>query len=280
MANNTVTFKDLYNDVRTTIPKVGAFDTYSAINKAIDRLNSHGFLQESNPWIPVDTEGMGNLTLLTRQIVIVDSVLDYYQIKLTPTDTDGVVNFTSAGEKFYTNVGNKVYVKPSIDTQTLVVSIAIGGLVGTITRTSGSFVSDGYEDDMWIYLGTLSSSYGYGKITNVAALVLTVSDVYGALVETTPPDKVSMAISQSYQIIGYETLEKFAAYSNSIATAEITLKETFRSVLINIALMTLFANSRYKDVQEIANYKTLVDEGLQVLAVNEANYKEINKKVL
>lgn len=279
MANNTVTFKDLYNDVRTTIPKVGAFDTYSAINKAIDRLNSHGFLQESNPWIPVDTEGMGNLTLLTRQIVIVDSVLDYYQIKLTPTDTDGVVNFTSAGEKFYTNVGNKVYVKPSIDTQTLAVSIAISGSVGTIARASGSFVSDGYVDDMWIYFGTLSSSYGYGKITNVSALELTINDVDESLVSTAAV-KISMNISQSYQIIGYETLEKFAAYSNSIATAEITLKETFRSVLINIALMTLFANSRYKDVQEIANYKTLVDEGLQVLAVNEANYKEINKKVL
>ena len=279
MANNTVTFKDLYNDVRTTIPKVGAFDTYSAINKAIDRLNSHGFLQESNPWIPVDSEGMGDLTLLTRQIVIVDNVLDYYQIKLTPTDVDGVANFTSGGEKFYTSVGQKVYVKPEITTQSISSLSIVDGGSGSFTVTrpeGGSFVSDGFVEDMWVYIGTLTTCYGYGKISNVASLQLTVTDVDGSVFAGSGTIRVSLA----YQIIGYQTLEKFGTYNSSIATAEIELKETFRSVLINIALMTLFSNSRYKDDQEVVNYKTLVDEGLAVLATNERNYKEINKKVL
>ena len=280
MANNTVTFKDLYNDVRTTIPKVGAFDTYSAINKAIDRLNSHGFLQESNPWIPVDSEGMGDLTLLTRQIVIVDNVLDYYQIKLTPTDVDGVANFTSGGEKFYTSVGQKVYVKPEVDTQSVtLLTSPISDDTLTLNRGSGSFVTDGYEEDMWLYIGTLSSPVGYGKITSVSALeiVMTFTDTSGGGLASIVG---SYSISLAYQIIGYQTLEKFGTYDSDIATSTIELKETFRSVLINIALMTLFANSRYKDDQEVVNYKTLVDEGLAVLATNERNYKEINKKVL
>jgi len=279
MANNTVTFKDLYNDVRTTIPKVGAFDTYSAINKAIDRLNSHGFLQESNPWIPVDSEGMGDLTLLTRQIVIVDNVLDYYQIKLTPTDVDGVANFTSGGEKFYTSVGQKVYVKPEIDTQSIALLAIVDGGSGSFTVTrpeGGSFVTDGFEEDMCVYIGTLTTCYGYGKISNVTSLQLTVTDVDS----TVSADTGTIQVSLAYQIIGYQTLEKFGTYDSDIATSEIELKETFRSVLINIALMTLFANSRYKDDQEVVNYKTLVDEGLAVLATNERNYKEINKKVL
>lgn len=105
----------------------------------------------------------------------------------------------------------------TINSATINITIAASGSNFTLTRASGSYITDGFSATLdvgkWVKLGstanpfTLAANNGYAKIVSVSALVLTVSSL---AMSAATQSSGTVAIRRCSQIVNGTTFKSFS----------------------------------------------------------------------